>query len=273
MSGDVIRLQNLADTAQKVFSDDGKMIIIPPYGVEAFRESVARLFLKECGKHVQVFRETVFEPMPGEPNVWIANVTGNPFLPKEAPDVEYDPLRKKEIEIRIPNPNKRPRTVKRVKIGTEVDVSGGHGPHGIERVSNPPKIVAIPPHTRMVCPRPIAKWLIDKDAAQERKFQGSLIECRAPTAFEPNITWPLHEVALYSHIVDKDKFPLKPAEYRAMRDGEKLTGDKDVDELKKEYLYKVFFLLVDDKYALPHENAFLSIQKRFDGKLKEDGKT
>lgn len=261
MSTDVaVRLQNLTDFPQRIFNDDGKMLELAPKAVELFKAPVAKLFLKQRGQYVRIYEDVVVPPIPGAHTVWIANMTGNPGVKEKVKVEVYDPEIKKSKKVEITNPLREPVLLKKRMPGDEVD----EGPD--DRRSLPGALVMVPAYSRLPVPEPVAVWLETRDSMQDVERRGSVMRARPPTNFEPNTTWPYHEILFYAYMVDSNEFALKKPEFTRAKSGQ--YGD--AFEKKSEVLKRLFFYLVDDRVNLPGEDAFKAALTRYEGS-KESG--
>lgn len=250
---DVITIQNGTDVEQAAYDVSGKKHVLIPHAVLPFPTAVARLFLEQRSSYVSVWKSVRVPPAKaGEQIVYVANVTGNPFLPQTVDWKYLDKATKLERIEKIPNPLRTPFPIRRLYAQPQVI---GMSPGGTKTTFSTPAIpVVIPPWQRVAVPLSCAEWLTRRDAQQEEHFAGALIMARAPAAFEPNETWELHEMMVFARLMD-DKAQGWISEKEAFK---ALDSNDDVKlaELKIKLLNQLFYRLVDERYALPPKEAF-----------------
>lgn len=254
MSEEVVKLINNSDITQQIYSPDGRLIKFNPRSVEAFPAPIAREFLSQCRRYVQVYTDTVIPLMPGKDTKWVANMTGNPKLRGDIEIQRWDPAQKRNVTTQIKPPNSEPRLIDYRMQGGQVDISAD------DNVNMPPIQVRIPAYSRLPVPEPVADWLAQKDSLQDPEYRGALLKCRAPSVFEPNETWPLHEIMFYAYMVDQNLVKFDDGKFMKIYKGQ-LPNDQ-VDEMKKNLLRDLFFVLVDDRYNLPSHDAYRAALNR-----------
>lgn len=244
---DTITLYNTTDIEQTAYTPDGKRYSLAPHEVRPLVRDVAEAFLTQRSKFVQTYQAVYIPPSPGESITWIANATGNPFQPAELVRVRLNRQTGIDEEFKIPNPLFIARPVE-MALSKSQTISDSRQGGFKESFSHPPSMVKIPPLTRVPVPRTVAEWLLRRDAQMGDGYQGSLVECRGPSDFEPNESWPLDEMMLYAEAMDgktswKKHIPK--------------NGD---DHDKKMAFYKaLFFRLIDESYALVDKTYFQNL--------------
>lgn len=244
---ELITIENLSNIEQHVWDELGIRHSLPPHAILPRREELAKLFLKEKGKYVRKYVPFQIPDVPGEPKQWLANVSGNPLLPKEITFPQTDRKTGLTVYLKKPNPLATPVTVKhKMQRGQERALDG----EGKETALNlPPVTIKFPPGTRLQVSDSIANWLIMRDDMQEDDCRGRLIRCREPSEFEPNESWDYDDIRLYAEMMDAP-VDLK----KAFPPAKSVKGDTDV--LKERLVNTLFFFLVDEKYSLPPKHAF-----------------
>lgn len=254
MSEEVVRLINNSDVTQQIYSPDGRLIKFGARAVESFPAPIAREFLAQCRRYVQVYTDTIIPVMAGQKTTWVANMTGNAKLRGTVSITRFDPSQKRYTTSEIAHPNAEPRLIQYELKGGQVDT----GPD--DNVNMPPIQVRIPAFARLPVPSSVADWLENKDNLQDEEYRGAVKKCRAPSAFEPNETWPLYEVMFYAHMVDQNLGKFEDGKFMKAYKGQ-LPNDQ-VDEMKKSLLRDLFFVLVDDRYNLPSHDAYRAALNR-----------
>lgn len=237
-----VALINSSDIEQRAYLPDGKSISMAPQEIRTWPRDMADVLLAQRGKYIQPYRPLYIPPSPGEAITYIANVTGNPHAPEMLTKKRFDKSRGIEEEFQIPNPI-RVAKILEYELQSEQVVQMGQG-GSKESYSFPPKRVKVPSTMRLPVPRSVAEWLIRRDAQGDDDSRGSLIECRGPSDFEPNESWPLEDMLLYASMVDKQ------ANWKKFAKGED-------DHEKKLNLYRaVFNRLVDERFQPVPRMAF-----------------
>lgn len=258
-----IKLQNLMDNEQFVYVD-GKKWALAPFQIGYLPEKVASAFQKERGQFVRSYAREPGYIEQGEPIVWIANMTGNPFLPDK---IEREVVRKGKVEFEtIDNPLSRPRH-QRWSLHVGQKVVQVETSDGLEKkaLNFPPRQFELAPFERKPFALKYAQRALDRDSYSEKHEQGKLMACREPQPGEPNGTWSYMELRLYAELMDKATFlPMlttegtgkdkKLAKFPAIdevKGGMKLNHQ---EELKAELLTYLFFRLIDSRFPLvPYE--------------------
>lgn len=232
---ETVELYNHSEVAQHAYLQDGKRFTLTAHEVRPVALDVAEAFLAQRGKFVQVYVPAHIPARVGEATVWIANATGNPFKPERLPRSRVNRLTSQEEFYEIPNPL---RVARPVEFDMNKEQKVAKNRDGVnESFSFPPERVKIPPTTRVPVPLTVAEWLLRRDGQMLEENQGSLVQCRAPTDFEPNMSWTLDEMLLYAELMD-DATPWK-----------RFIPNKGDEHDKKLALHKVlFFRLIDETY-------------------------
>lgn len=243
-NADFVQLYNTSEIDQAAYAD-GKRYVMTAQEIRFWPKDVATAFLTQRGRYVQVYKAVYIPPSPGEDLVWLANVTGNPFLPETLTKTRFDRQRGFEESFEIPNPK---RTAAPLEFEMQAQQIIKEGKYGYkESWSMPPKRIKIPPRTRIPCPRSTAEWLIRRDSQMGEDRAGSLIECRAPSGFEPNESWSLEDTLIYAEMVD------------SQRNWKKLVPKDGSSEAEKQIAILtgwLFYRLVDERYALVDRQSF-----------------
>lgn len=233
-----VALYNTTDVEQAAYTPDGKRYTLAPHEVRPLPRDIAEAFLLQRSKFVQTYQAVYIPPSPGESVSWIANATGSPFQPEILKRTKLNRQTGIEDVYEVPNPLRTARPVEFAMNKTQ-KISDSRQGGFKESFSFPPEMVKIPPTTRVPVPRSIAEWLLRRDAQMEDGFQRSLVECRGPSDFEPNESWPIDEMLLYAEIMD------------SKTNWKKHIPKNGEDHDKKLSLYRaLFFRLIDDTYNL-----------------------
>jgi hypothetical protein len=257
VSEEAVRIQNITNQVQRVFSTDGRRLELQPNTVETLKSSIANIFLTERAKFVKVYKDTQIPDLPGE-KVWIANFTGNPKAPEHLVVERYSKEHKRNMPTQTENPKREPVIIKQMMMGNQVNI-------GDQRYNSPPVKIQIPPYDRVLVPSSVAQWLEGRDGMAEPEFRGKVGRCRGPSNWEPNISWPLHEVMFYGSMIGGDDLPLDKKEFVEAKDG----ALEDAFAVKAELLKVLFFYLINEQIALPSETAFKAALERYEGSLEK----
>ena len=257
----MLLIQNVTDVDQfvEVTDRDDNLIRYTLYAREAqkFTKKIANTFIQERGSYVRLFEETPLDRMFGEPDTWIANMTGSPYEPSEVIVKELAKSGENKgrwVEIKIKNPNADPLILSWDLNPGQTREESDIGP--IFR--NHPRVkFQIPPGERRYIPRAIATQLLGRDGRQNPAFQKKIVEAPAPEPDEPNDTWPLRKLMVDGQLLDKGQFTVDF--YKGV------LGDRKVSEVEKypasraEATYALLkyikYRLFDPKYPRPKNSA------------------
>ena len=97
----------------------GEQYSLQPYSVQSFTADVSNAFLLQRPRHVREFVDVVLPPIePGQSVMWLANTTGNPFLPETVQVSRV--VRGERVQVDIPNSLREPWLLHYVmRIGQE----------------------------------------------------------------------------------------------------------------------------------------------------------
>jgi len=255
-----IQLENHSEMPQHVYDGEGVRFTIPEFEVRIFPRDVAAQFLTERQRFVQKFIPVAIPQKEGMPNAWVANMTGNPFLPSE---VEVNRVLHGELtKIQVANPVKTPQTLNFEFGRDQTTIKMEDDPNGDDVINHPPYKFRLPPYQRHKVPADIAMWMQERDGNQDDVHQGKVRLVRAPAVdgFEPNETWDYDDVRIYAALID-DKSIDVDVEYPP----EKSLAEDAVPKAKDGLLRALFFRIVDERFALPTRTAFTRAK---DGLLK-----
>jgi hypothetical protein len=233
-----LTLQNMSSEQQNVFSPtDHKRYSLEGHCTGVFTEEISRLFLDQRSRYVRIFTPVKMpEPKDGDIKVWIANVTGNPFLPESLTNAKGET---------VPNENRKPITLHHIRRTDQIKINDK------EALNMPPIQVVIPPYTRLQVSKSDAEWLQNRDGNQPNTGVGKLIICRAPHQDEPNETWTYDEVRAFAMLID-DKYIDYVSEFP---DKKAFSGKEQEEKTKMQLLQLLFFRIVDDRYNIPPKAA------------------
>lgn len=241
-----VSIQNVTEIPQPAYIND-KRITLEAFEVRDVPPEVATAFLAQRPKQVQVYRPVVVPIRHGEPVRWLANMTGNPFQPKTLDKYKMDKKSGMEEKFTVPNPLHTAQLVSREMHVEDAVVQAQQG-NFKESVAHLPITVKIPPYTRYPFPMSIAEWMERRDSQMDENSVGKIQACRAPTAFEPNDSWPHAEIIIFAQMVDPQ------TRWASMYKIGK--GEDEAAAAKNELLHALFFRIVDERFALPPEGAF-----------------
>lgn len=238
---------------------------LQPFTSQPFPRRIGELFLSKCSHAVRRYSPVKLPGGdPDDPTVYIANMTGNPFLPAT---IKVQRVHKGEhISVEVENPLRK-ATVVRHEMSRGQKIGQNPKDPGEMTFSNQPKIpVVIPAGVRLPASRGVAEWILLRDARQEERHMGKIIEARAPGAFEPNETWPLQDLLLYAATLDSSsamaaeigKVP-REHEYKDRPDLER--------EARVKFFYNVLvYRLYDMEYPLVTQDEFVALLRIRDEK-------
>lgn len=242
-----IYLKNTSNITQCVFDTEGRRIELGAYAVGQFRGEEASLLLEECGHCVREYQPTSIPEVPGE-LVWVANVSGSPFLPRHVRIKVYNRNERRWEDTNTPNLVREPQPF----VGSfnlNQDAKG-------RNLGRRP--VEIPPYYRLPVPKTIASWLLMRCQHTLPENRGIIRECRAPTDFEPTMAWDLDDLIMYGMMLDKNFHIDHSARSKADLKNDEYEIDKEVQRL----VNILFFYVVDERYNLPTKNKFEAYKKR-----------
>jgi hypothetical protein len=258
----VMTIQNLSNVIQKVIYSD-KIEIIQPYGMRDVPRALGIYFLeKRPGIVIEYTAAVIPEIGANEKWAWVANVTGNPFLPKKV----YERIvRKNEEKVtELDNPLALPTPLSYYMAQSQIVQQAPKDPNSTECLNLPKKLVRIPPYKRIMVGERTAEWMLRRDQQQLRHHVGKVILCEAPSDFEPNESWHLNDIRDYAVYVDSDVFRNDHPEFGdVLGPDEQSIGlnDQVMLDTKIQLLHKLFFRIVDPAYAKPSEHEFKALRE------------
>ena len=263
-----VTLENVSDVRQSImFNPDDedeaaelREYALPEYAVLDFEPAVARAFLLRRGKYVRPYEPVQLPPPePGEPVVYLANMTGSPFHEPEVTVTLFE--RGKQVDRTMPNPLRTPQTLSHVMMGGEVIQPCRHDPTSKESINLPPTIIKLPPFRRYKMGMTLADWLIKRDLAQIPGLSGAVAIVSEPRQYEPQRHWGLVRMQAYAGRVDPDRFSEKDPQFgRLMRARtEAFKSDADEREVCVELWQAIWFRLLDERYGAPNQQEHRQI--------------
>jgi hypothetical protein len=267
-------IRNRSKVEQYVFFE-GERHSLRPFETQVVDPELGRQFIEACTPHVVKGEglNTIedAEVWSGE-RTMLYNTTGNP----DAPDtiVVWDVVNKQRAQVEVPNPNKKPRIIQRkMEGGSRIGSVKG------ERTSIPlpAKVYYLYPYTRKSFPKPIADWILNRDAlGRQPGVPPAVAHARDIEAdkLEADDDWSLDDLRLYGSILD-GSMTLGPDEEQALKWVEKgsfqylekyfgrpvaytknVSPDRVLRDLIKEIYHRVFFRMVDPQRRLPTQKEF-----------------
>jgi hypothetical protein len=262
---EVFTLRNVSDTPQHVFINDRRETI---HGLQTrvLPLDVARLFLEQRGKYVVKHESPAIPVMAGFGSVWVANLSGNPFLPEKVTVKVKDRRTNMYVDELVDNPLRKPFYIReRISQGQVVQEST-KGEGGQESINLPKMVIEIPPYERVLVPGPIAYTLLTRDSIREDLIRGQVGQCRAPGEFEPNETWALDDVRLYAGLLDFHAFrPYLDSKLETCIKPESAFGGNKsrVAEERKKLLDLIFFKVINEEITLPDPREFAQKKAKY----------
>ena len=268
----MIDVENITPVPQPIERPNGDRLTIPPYGVRSCSDDVAKQFLNERAAYVRVYSENKVPPvLIGEQEVWVANQTGSPFVPKS---FQITTIGKDGMPnvVTMPNPVATPNPIQHdMQVGQGKDPYGRQPPNiEVEKdFNNPPFHIHIRAATRSKVSNHVANFLMTRDLMEGEYQKGRLIVSRPPSKFEPNESWSFADIALYGRIVDKDRFGDKDIEEvvsnstdRRYNSVDELVNHPEVEEeCRHALLRRLAYRIHDPMWALPTENGFKKVKE------------
>lgn len=259
----VIALKNTSPTMKRIWDPStGDQLSLAPFEVRELPAHYADMFLQMCAPHVIPYElySGVPAPTSEQDSVWLANMRGTPFCKKKIAKKRV--VRGQVEEFVIDNPMLIPQNfVTQMDIGQKNDYDGD----GNEIQINLPKIgVDIPSYARVVTSKECAKFIIGRCGMQDEELRDWVKVSRAPTAFEPNVTWSVSDILLYIHMTCDD---LLDKEIGEVKTG--LTAGEELNEVNR-LLRLAHFVIADPAYMLPARPDFESRKKSM--ALKEEAR-
>lgn len=257
----MIELHNNSNGYAKVWiegKDEPIAHVLPPHTTLPFEPEVANKFLAEYAGMVVEDTQEAIPDRPGQRRVWLANVTGNPFLP----DTIFVPgKRETDPPEQIPNPLKQPITLEwLITRPEEVHVDESNLPMSHHY---PPTLFKLKPFDRQSVPESVAMQLIQRDSCCIPMQKGKIIECREPQPFEPNRSWGLNDLMLYARLCDDHFFTEKRFSDMNVLSEEGLGHDKNKIREARGVLWQyIFHIIVDKRRGLPPKGAFDAAKAR-----------
>ena len=268
----MIELENATGAIQKVYDEAGTLYSMGPFATKAWKDDVAQLFLSQRASYVRVVHEgEIPRVLMNERVMWIANMTGCPFYPREfeITVIEKDlPVLKK-----IPNKNAVAQ-----KLKWTINVGQGDDPYGrVPEIitSSPARDFNLPPiqltlrvRQRVPVGHKIGQFIMQRDALEGDMGHGQVMECRPPTSFEPTMQWDLPKIIFYARMVCDSDFERDyiVERFKVNNPDKHSRGEPalvDVmgnpawcEGVKDDLLARLFYRIVDPAYGLPTEVAF-----------------
>ncbi len=276
--GKTIELENITDVPQRVYDTEGvagpagRMHEIPARQYRGVSEELAAIFLRERAGYVVEYMPTPMPHIPGEEQVWIANATGNPWLPTTVKAMRIH--KGEEIEIEVPNPKATPKLVHRpMKQGQKV-VATDDGADKQTVTAGPPLVFEVPPYRRRPFSVTYAEWFLRRDSMYDETRQGEVVQCRPPSEYEPNETWSLTELQCWAMMVAPQLFHATSLEPGAKHElfGEphfEYESEYDEDQARERLWQALWFVVIDPVYNLVGERDFKIGLSRFEEQVEK----
>lgn len=248
-------VNNGAKSASVVYK--GRQIVLGPHQEQDFDEEIADDFLSKWSPIVALADDIggVFEDGVDTSSIWVANVTGHPDAPETLPGKTVKD--KQWVVCEQPNPRKDARTLIMKAKGPMVEFIGKDGHLAAKNTLG--KKYEIPAFRRRQFPSAIARWWLNREGAScAQGPHGETFPCvirsRAPSNFEPDSSWELNDIRLYTRLCDADA-ELGPSQEDLEKYGE------DVVAAKKLALKRLYFHLVDPQCVLPTQREFMAVKQ------------
>jgi hypothetical protein len=234
------------------------------YDLEAFQvkemeEDLGILFLDQRPRIVVEYVPAAIPVRDGEVKVWIANGTGNPFLPPKVTLTRVEKGETKKYEV--DNPVAKPHMVKRTMHGGFKFVKKGERTEALQ-----PLTFEFPPFRRFLVSISFATWHLQRDAAQELHHHGKMRPCVAPRDYEPNSTWPLADLQAYARLLEPPQL-IGREDLMGLEEEEYETPEK-VNQAREILANALFFVLLDDINTPKKKDFQLYLEKVKEAKAR-----
>ena len=246
---ETVKLTNRTSVRKPVWvSRDGLMqeVVLLPNSSAALDSDVAAKMLEAYPGAVTLYQEQAFSYAAGEPSVFVANLTGNPFVPDT-----IEALVDGRVQV-IPHPLARPRTIRRTLARSEVMIDKDRPTEKV--LHTPPQIVEVAPYERLCVPESVGQWLVARESIPQLSHAPALALVREPSGFEPNSLWDYENMRSYAMLLDPDFFTA--ARMKHDFPTTQALDKTKVAERKEVLLVHLFHRLIDSNYGLPPKEAF-----------------
>ena len=262
MAKQMVLLENMSNVSQNVTDDDLVVHSIPPLGRFPYPEAIANKFLTERGRYVRIYTPTAIPPpnAVNEPMEWIANVTGNPDTPPKIKLTETHRGEPKVVEYEHLCHKARVLEYK-MNRGQQRDIDNSGLPFHKNLGTY---LIRLQPYERALVPKHVADFVKTRASMIGSELGTVVTSVRAPSPWEPNVTWTLGDMWLYATLFDSSKFTpafekqlaqvADPSAKSVKQIIEKFPGL--VNEVKQELWKHLFFRLCNDEYPLVNEAVF-----------------
>jgi hypothetical protein len=259
-----IKLQNTSHAPQSIMYR-GERLFLNPGEVMRYDEGIAKKFLEKCAPAVSVVDDSTsasFDNYMG-PVKWLANVTGNPALPEELVKIKrvrpHVGAPMQDMEVRVPNPLRKPVSLSRSAEGAQVEYIDSWGQYAAWNRGK--QVIRLDPYERRPFPLGVADWFLNRQNLSG--MPGACIESRPPTSFEPSLSWKLENIRMYLKFIQPGA-DLGPTEEEVIKNTKKLKGrkfsqddaDMAVNGAVRELFGRVWPMLCDPAYRLPSLEEF-----------------
>jgi hypothetical protein len=243
------------DTREKIaYTSDGESFTLHPQEMRSFPVEVARLFLAQCSHWVSEYTEQELPRKQNEAIVWIANMTGDPRLPKE---VSRSVSRNgQDTTVMMPHPRREPQALSFWFKPDQIIEDAGDDSY-LSETFDPVKIrVTIPPWTRKLVGESMSWFLLQRDGLTgDVAKRGAIVNCRAPSEYEPNVSWDLDKIRAYAHMVDSEFFS-RSRLTSTWKQESAYANKLEASEARRQLLRAMHYWLCDSRVSLPNKAAF-----------------
>jgi hypothetical protein len=275
MSEELVMIRNRSNKERSAYVNvNGKdeRFCCLPGRIEAFPRPVAEILLKMHQGALQAHHPQTITYDSGLGKTWIANGTGNPYLPETLTVQTADEKKIKEgIKWEeIVNPLRAPTSLSWEIRASESWVPIGE--HGHETVFRPPPTVLnLYPYTRITVDKRIANWILGRDNNSPEFERGRIVLAKPKADFEPEQDWSIQDLALWCKISAPRQFT-NDIVASIMTQGVLTNSPQATRQALKEIWPYVFHILVDPSIGLPTRQAFeekkQEIEEQNQGKAK-----
>jgi hypothetical protein len=261
MADKLVQVLNDSGVEKTIYeTGTGVRYTIAAHTVLPVPENVAQQFLGSHPRYCKIFKPVEIPHIDSDERVWIANMTGSPFVAATFEVYQGDDKPPKVYQNLLFKAQPLTFTWYRGQenIGT---------PEEPFYKNVPPITIEVLPFRRDPYPKRIADWLVQRCQTAPFPYTNLLREVRAPSDFEPNETWSLADMRLYASMIDPEFFTRDFLNEKFPRE-ESIKDPSRVGEIKQLLYQYLFFRLVDDEFSLVTREGFEKRRKELEGEVK-----
>ena len=242
---------------------EGSQVVLKPREEKVVAASIAAAFVTQCSPYVREIAQSIAGVHRDQATIktmWIANMTGDPDASDQVDTKVFKD--KHWVTEKTPNPKKDAIEISReLDLGMREYVGQDGSPAGLNMGK---KRIIIPPYQRIELPESEAYWFLNRDHQQMSEMRGAALRSRAPSNFEPDMSWSLDDMRDYLRLCDS-KVDIGPTQAevtnrcRARKDRERAT-EVAVFEAKLACMKRIHFRVCNPAIRLPLRAQFDEFQ-------------